>query len=187
MMPDDAQGIKTIYPGGSTGGQLQIMTAELPAVGLDRDYTTNLEASGGTGGYRWDLVSGQMPPGMQFGMSGMLFGTTNAPGNYPFVAQVRDSAGNASQSSFVLVVKQPGLGPTITSAYFKKKKVFLTGTNFEADTVVYVDEVGLSTLSAAPDGTSLMTQKKKQKPGLHLVYVINRDGKQSPRFQFVIE
>ena len=187
VMPDDAQGINAIYPGGSTGSQLRITTADLPAISLGREYIATLEASGGTGGYRWDLVSGQMPSGLQFGMSGMLFGSTNASGDYHFVAQVRDSAGNTSQSSFVLVVKQPGLGPTVSNAYYKKKKVFLTGTNFEADTMTYVDGVELTALSTASDGTSLMTKKKKQKPGVHNVYVINPDGKQSQTFQFVVE
>jgi hypothetical protein len=184
LMSDDLQGINTIYPGGSSGGHLSIMTADLPAVSLDRDYSANLEASGGTGGYHWDLVSGQMPPGMQFGMSGMLFGMTSVSGSYPFVAQVRDSSGNTSQSSFTLVVKQPGLAPAITGAEFRKKKVFLTGNNFEADAIVYVDG---EALSATLDGTTLITQKRKQKPGEHEVYVVNPDGKQSPTFQFFVE
>jgi hypothetical protein len=78
VMPDDAQGIKAIYPGGAGVGQLRIMTADLPAASMDRDYTANLEASGGTGGYNWHVISGQMPAGLQLGMSGMLFGKTNA-------------------------------------------------------------------------------------------------------------
>jgi hypothetical protein len=184
LTPDDVQGINTIYPGGSSGGHLSIMTADLPPVSLDRDYTANLEASGGTGGYHWDLVSGQMPPGMQFGMSGMLFGKTSVPGNFSFLAQVRDSSGNTSQSSFTLVVKQPGLAPAISAAEYGKKKVFLTGNNFEADAIVYVDG---EALSATLDGTTLMTQKRKQKPGAHQVYVVNPDGKQSPAFQFFVE
>jgi len=47
LMTDDVQGIKTIYPGGPGSGQLSIMTSSLPAISLDRDYTANLEASGG--------------------------------------------------------------------------------------------------------------------------------------------
>jgi hypothetical protein len=184
VMPDDTQGIKTIYPGPTSGSQLRIMTSDLPPVSLDRDYTANLEASGGTGGYNWHVASGQMPPGMQLGMSGMLFGKASAAGTYPFVAEVRDSSGNISQSSFMLEVKQPGLTPAITDAFFKKKKVFLSGTNFEADAIVYVDGVGLS---ATLDGTMLITQKKKQKTGMHQVYVVNPDGKQSATFQFFVE
>ncbi len=184
VMQDDIQGINVIYPGGASGGHLNILTADLPAVSLDRDYSANLEVSGGTGGYHWDLVSGQMPPGMQFGMNGMLFGKTSAPGNYPFVAQVRDSSGTTSQGSFTLVVKQPGLSPAVTDALYKKKKVFLSGLNFEQDAMVYVDGEGLTSWI---DGTTLITQKRKQKPGVHQVYVVNPDGKQSNTFQFAVE
>lgn len=184
LMPDDVQGLKAVYPGGSSVGQLRITTADLPPVSPDRDYAANLEASGGAGGYQWRVLSGQMPFGMQLGMSGMLFGKTNAPGSYPFVAEVRDSSGNASQSSFMLVVKQPGLGPEITEAYYKKKKVFLTGANFEAEAMVYVDGVGLT---SRLEGSMLITQKRKQKPGLHYIYVVNPDGKQSATFQLFLE
>ncbi len=184
LMPDDVQGIKTIYPGGSSGGHLRIMTTDLPAANFDREYTANLEASGGTGGNHWELVSGQMPPGMLFGMSGMLFGKTSVYGSFQFVAQVSDSSGNTSQSSFTIVVKQPGLAPEIAGVEYRKKKVFLTGNNFEADAIVYVDGEGLS---ATLDGTMLITQKRKQKPGAHQVYVVNPDGKQSPTFQFFVE
>lgn len=184
LTPDDVQGVTTIYPGGSSGGRLSIMTGDLPAVSLDRDYSANLEASGGTGGYHWDMVSGQLPPGMQFGMSGLLFGKTSSSGNYPFVAQVRDSSGNASQSSFTLVVKQPGLAPVIAGVEYRKKKLFLSGINFESDATVYADG---EALTATLDGTTLITQKRKQKPGAHQVYVVNPDGKQSPMFQFFVE
>jgi len=184
LTPDDVEGIKTIYPGGSSGGHLRIITADLPPASLDSDYGVYLEATGGAGGYHWELVSGQLPAGMQFGMSGMLFGKTSVSGNYPFVAQVRDSSGDTSQSSFTLVVKQPGLAPAIIGAEYRKKKVFLTGDNFEADAIVYVDGEGLS---ATLDGTMLITQKRKQKPGAHQVYVVNPDGKQSVTFQFFVE
>jgi len=184
LMPDDAQGINTIYPGGSSVGQLRIMTYDLPAASMDRDYTAHLEASGGMGGYNWRIVSGQMPYGLQLGLSGMLFGKTTASGNHQFVAEVRDLSGNTSQGSFMLVVKQPGLAPAITSIVYKKKKVFLTGDNFEEGAMVYVDGEGLT---ASLDGSTLKTQKRKQKVGLHFVYVVNPDGKQSGTFQFIVE
>lgn len=84
----------------------------------------------------------------------------------------------------MLLVKQPGLGPEITDAYYKKKKVFLIGANFEADAMVYVDGVGLT---SRLDGSTLVTQKRKQKPGMHYIYVVNPDGKQSATFQFLLE
>ena len=160
------------------------MTAELPAVSPDRDYIANLEASGGTGGYSWRLVSGQIPSGIQLGLSGMLFGKTSASGTYPFTVSVGDSSNNYSQTSFTLVVKQPGAGPIITDAFFKKKKVYLSGSNFESNAMVYVD--GLA-LSATFDGTMLITHKKKQKPGMHQVFVVNPDGKQSATYLLFVE
>src|SRR5262249_50841443 len=174
ITPDDVQGITTIYPGSSGGSRLSIMTSDLPAASQDRDYTASLEATGGTGAYHWSVVNGQMPSGMQLGMSGMLFGKPSDWGNFAFVAQVQDSAGNTSQRSFILVVKQPGLAPAITGAEYRKKKVFLTGSNFEDGAVVYVDG---DQLSASLDGTTLITQKRKQKVGVHQVVVVNPDGK----------
>ena len=184
VMPDDIQGINTIYPGTSSGGQLSILTVNLPAASFDREYTANLEASGGTGGNHWSLVSGQLPPPMLCGMNGMLFGRTSVYGSFQFAVQVSDSSGNTAQSSFTIEVKQPGLAPAITDAYFKKKKVFVTGTNFEADAIVYVDG---EALSATLDGTMLITQKRKQKAGAHQVCVVNPDGTQSATFQFFVE
>ena len=160
------------------------MTANLPAANFDREYTANLEASGGTGGNHWSLVSGQLRPPMLLGMNGMLFGRTSVYGSFQFVAQVSDSSGNTAQRSFTIDVNQPGLAPAISDAYFKKKKVFVNGNSFEADAIVYVDGDGLS---ATLDGTMLITQKKKLKAGAHQVYVVNPDGKQSAAFQFFVE
>ena len=184
LMADDVQGISAIYPGTTNVSQLRITTADLPAASADRDYIATLEASGGSGGYSWRLVNGQMPSGIQLGMSGMLFGKTSSSGTYPITISVGDSSNNYSQSSFILVVKQPGAGPIITDAFFRKKKVFLSGSNFEDNAVVYVD--GLA-LSATFDGTTLITQKKKQKPGMHEVYVVNPDGKQSATYLLFVE
>lgn len=184
LMADDLQGITAIYPGGSSGAQLSITTASLPAASPDHDYTANLQANGGTGGYHWNLASGQMPAGLQLAMSGFLYGKTNASGTFQFVAQVQDSSGNTSQSSLTLVVKQPGLPPTITDAWYKKKKVFLDGRDFEDAATVYVDGEALTSWLSE---TTLITQKRKQKPGWHQVYVVNPTGKQSATFQFFIE
>lgn len=184
LTPDDIQGINTIYPGGSSGSYLSIMTSALPAADPDHDYTATLEARGGTGGYHWDLLSGQMPPGMQLGMSGLVFGKTNVAGDFAFVVQVRDSSGNTSNRPLTLVVKQPGLAPTIIGAEYRKKKVFISGRDFQENSTVYVDGAALTSWL---DGGTLITQKRKQKPGAHQVYIVSPDGKQSNIFQFFIE
>jgi hypothetical protein len=51
--------------------------------------------------------------------------------------------------------------------------------------VVYVDGEGLEV--GAFDVTRLATVKRKQKSGLHEVYVVNPDGRRSNTLQFVVE
>jgi hypothetical protein len=183
VMADDAQGINAVYPG-SSQGPLSIITSELPAATQGADYSANLAASGGTGGYHWRLTGGQIPVGIQLGMSGLLYGKTSAAGSFLFTTQVVDSSGNALQRSFTLVVTQVGTSPAIASAEYRKKKIFVSGQNFQASAAVYVDGEGLE---ATLDGNTLVTQKRKTKAGVHNVYVINPDGRQSNSFQFVVE
>jgi len=184
LTPDDVRGITSIYPGAASGVRLSITTSTLPNTSVNRDYSLALEATGGTGGYQWNFVSGQMPPGIPLGLSGLLFGRSTVYGTFAFVAQVRDSAGSTVQSSLSIVVERPGLAPAITRAEYKKKKVFVSGTGFLADALVYVDGEGLT---ATLDGTTLITEKRKQKFGVHQAYVVNSDGSRSNTFQFVVQ
>jgi hypothetical protein len=183
VMADDTQGIDAVYPG-SSQGPLSVTTSDLPAGNQGVDYSANLTASGGTGGYHWRLTGGQLPIGIQLGMSGLIYGKTSAAGSFPFTTQVVDSSGNALQRSFTLVVSQAGASPLVTSVEYRKKKVFVTGQNFQANAVVYVDGDGVA---ATLGGGTLTTLKKKQKAGVHNVYVVNPDGRQSNTFQYVVE
>jgi len=184
LMLDDARGIDAIYPGGSSSSQLSIMTSSLPFATAETDYTASLEASGGSGMYHWSLVGGQLPSGLQLGMSGLLFGNAGANGSFGFTTQVSDLSGNISQRSLTLVVRQPGLAPVITDAQFRRKRIFVSGDGLQENATVYVDGEGLS---ATLDGTTLMTGKRKLKSGVHQVYVVNPDGKQSAAVQLVVE
>lgn len=176
LMPDDVQGITAIYPGSSGGARLTIVTADLPAGSVNADYSASLQASGGSGGYRWTVVSGQLPSGLQLGTSGLVYGRTGISGDFNFTAQVVDSAGNASQKLFTLVIRASSPVPTITATDYKKKKVFVSGQGFQTNAMVYVDGEGLS---ATFDGTTLTTEKRKLKPGVHQLYVANPDGTRS--------
>lgn len=184
LMPDDVQGVNAVYPGASGHGSLSITTSELPTATSGADYSANFEATGGTGSYHWSLTSGQTPPGIQLGLNGLLYGKPGVTGSFAFTTQVVDSSGSALQRSVTVVVTHPGSGPSVASAEYRKKKVFVSGQNFQENAVVYVDGEGLT---ATLDGSTLITQKRKQKPGVHQVYVINPDGKQSNTFQFVVE
>lgn len=184
LKPDDVRGITSIYPGESSGDRLSITTSTLPSTSVDLNYSVNLVATGGAGGYQWSLVSGQIPPGIELGLNGLLFGRSIVYGTFAFTAQVRDSGGSTAQSSYTLLVARPGAAPAITDAHYKKKKVFVSGAGFLANAMVYVDGQGLA---ATLDGTMLITQKRKQKLGPHQAYVINPDGTRSNTFQFAVE
>lgn len=184
LMSDDAQGITAIYPSGSGHGRLNIMTSDLPATSMNADYVANLEASGGSGVYHWNVASGGLPSGVQLGMNGFLYGKSCISGDFNFTAQVLDSSGNTSQQAYTLVVRVPGLPPTVTTAEYRKKKVWVTGQGFLDNAVVYVNGEGLE---ANLGGTTLTTVKRKQKPGVHEVYVVNPDGARSNTIQFVVE
>src|SRR5262249_30232835 len=127
---------------------------------------------------------GQLPSGLQLGMSGLLFGKTDASGSFGFTAQVSDLSGNISQRSLTLLVRQPGLAPVITDAQFRRKRVFVSGDGLQDNATVYVDGEGLS---STLDGTTLITEKLKLKSGVHQVYVVNPDGKQSAIVQLFVE
>jgi hypothetical protein len=184
VMSDDVAGITAIYPGRSGSGGLNIMTSDLPAASANLDYSANLEASGGSGVYHWSLASGQLPTGIQLGMNGLLYGKTSISGDFNFAARVVDSSGNSTQQTFTLVVRDPGLPPTVTGAEYRKKKVFVSGQGFQANATVYVDGQAYSATLA---GNTLTTGKAKQKPGVHQVYVVNPGNAPSNTVQFVVE
>jgi hypothetical protein len=125
-----------------------------------------------------------MPPGLQLGVSGLLFGKAGASGSFDFVAQVADSSGNISQEPLTLAVTQPGLPPVLTLVEYRRKRIFLSGQGLNDNAVAYVDGESLSTIL---NGTTLTTTKMKLKTGVHQVYVVNPDGKQSDTVQFIIE
>jgi hypothetical protein len=82
-----------------------IKTTSLPLAVADSGYTTNLSATGGQLPYRWDVVSGALPAGIQFNSSdGKLTGTAHTLGRFPFTAKITDNAGNTAQQALDLVV-----------------------------------------------------------------------------------
>jgi hypothetical protein len=98
---------------------------------------------------------------------------------------VRDAAGNASPRAFTLVVRSGTEPLSAADAQYKKKKVIVNGDGFREGAVVYVD--GESLEVGAFDVTRLATVKRKQRSGVHEVYVVNPDGRRSNTLQFVVE
>ncbi|HSF24445.1 MAG TPA: matrixin family metalloprotease [Blastocatellia bacterium] len=182
---DDNAGISRVYPGGSFGGGLTIKTgSDLGAGKVDRDFARALEATGGAGSYRWAIAGGQMPPGLLISQSGFLYGRPAAPGSYTFFAQVQDSSSGSAQKTFSLLVQPPSPPPLVAGVEYKKKKVFVFGSNFDSDAKILVNGAEVKTVF---DGVSLKTKKKAKLPaGVHVVSILNADGKRSNDFSFLV-
>jgi hypothetical protein len=64
-------------------GELQILSGSLPDGAENKDYTTRLEATGGSGSYRWEIVSGKLPAGLNLDVaSGAISGKPAARGDF---------------------------------------------------------------------------------------------------------
>jgi hypothetical protein len=63
-----------------------------PHACLDSDYFFQFVACNGTTPYKWDLVMGAVPSGLQFFSDGVLKGKPTASGTYTFMVRVKDSS-----------------------------------------------------------------------------------------------
>jgi len=69
-------------------------------------FQAQLSAKGGSGPYRFDVVSGRLPKGVALHANGVLGGVPKKAGTYRFKVQVTDVHGAFETRSFVLVVKR---------------------------------------------------------------------------------
>jgi hypothetical protein len=84
---------------------LSITTVSLATGVVGAGYSQALAASGGASPYSWSVTAGALPGGITLNAStGLLSGTPAAAGNFPFTAQVADSAAATATKDFVLTV-----------------------------------------------------------------------------------
>ncbi len=73
--------------------QLSLMTRSLPSATLEVPYNLYLQSAGGDGNYRYDIVSGSLPPGLRLdGNLGRIEGTPTQTGSFNAEARVRSDA-----------------------------------------------------------------------------------------------
>ncbi|MCK5804197.1 MAG: putative Ig domain-containing protein [Lentisphaeria bacterium] len=79
----------------------------LPAVSRMVPWSTQLVASGGTGGgFQWELVDGVLPNGLSLASSGLVSGTATEDGAFAFTARVGDDGAppHSAERQFSLAV-----------------------------------------------------------------------------------
>lgn len=80
---------------------------------MNRFFSIDLTASGGTPPYTWGLVSGSLPPGVGLtGATGIISGTPESVGTYNFLYQVSDDTGTGVISNGRIDVAMPPVKTT---------------------------------------------------------------------------
>lgn len=89
---------------------LAIRTETLSKATLRQRYGAMLRAQGGTAPFSWEVIAGDLPPGLQLEKaSGMLTGVPNATGEFHFTIRIRDAGQpmQAADRAFILRVTAP--------------------------------------------------------------------------------
>ncbi|OEZ46373.1 esterase EstA precursor [Janthinobacterium sp. MP5059B] len=99
---------------------VSLTPATLPNPTAEAAYSATLSAAGGTAPYTFSVSSGTLPAGLSLnGATGVLSGTTNVAGSFPFSIKVTDSSTGvgapfSASNSYTLAVAAPVL--TLTPA-----------------------------------------------------------------------
>lgn len=197
---DDRAGILAIYPastggggpGPGVGGPVSISTLSANDGFVGRSYTMTLTAAGGTPPYRWALVGGTLPSGLNLSTNGTIDGVPNFAGSSSFAAQVIDSGNPARADSrlFSLTIRESGGGglpgfPAINGVKVKGvKKLWVFGENFHANSLVVINGRLFEPVQFAQDGSvgQLLAKGKLNlgPQGTNVVVVINSDNRSVP-------
>jgi hypothetical protein len=86
-------------------GVLAIKTKKLPKMSLNKSYSTQIVATGGTPPLKFSLLKGSLPSGITLTATGMIQGTANAKGKKTFFVLVKDSQGKKKKRRYVVRVK----------------------------------------------------------------------------------
>jgi hypothetical protein len=91
-----------------------VTTTAAPAATTSSSYSLTLEATGGSGAYRWSIVSGALPAGLTLNpTSGVISGTSSFVGTQDFVACATDAAAATNAGTKALSIT---MFPTATTA-----------------------------------------------------------------------
>lgn len=97
-------GVLTANVTGSSSAAVSFLTTSLQAGTVNQPYNLQLSASGGSGGYQYNVGSGILPPGLTLSTTGLISGTPTVAGTSSFSLKVTDSSSNAATANFSLTV-----------------------------------------------------------------------------------
>ncbi len=90
-----------------------ITTTSLPASQVNLYYDQFLQASSCNSTFTWSLISGSLPPGLNYYPStGEIYGTPTNAGTFPFTVQVTDGNDNSTNQSLSIYIA-PSSSPTV--------------------------------------------------------------------------
>ncbi|MEN3332321.1 MAG: hypothetical protein V7641_1686 [Blastocatellia bacterium] len=78
---------------------LEIDTESLPDGVVNQDYSRALEAHGGSTPYRWTIISGRLPDGLQLSDDGNITGRPTTVGEVSFTVQVAEQSGQTANKA----------------------------------------------------------------------------------------
>ncbi|MBK7997668.1 MAG: putative Ig domain-containing protein [Verrucomicrobia bacterium] len=105
----------------------------LPSGIVGTNYSFTIEATGGEQPYFWNLISGELPPGLELnGDTGEISGTPESGGRFTLTFRVIDIFDESDEKTFVLTVNGgggSGTGPEVSEiVLFKGQEFMQTGT-----------------------------------------------------------
>lgn len=96
---------------------LAITTTDLSSGIVSSGYAYDLNASGGTAPYEWDVVSGSLPSGLTLTSGGRLQGTPAVAGTYTFRVRAKDANARTVERTFSVTIMSSFIAmPTSPSA-----------------------------------------------------------------------
>lgn len=111
---------------------LTLSTTVLPNGVVNQAYNSNVVAVGGSGGYTFSVLSGNLPNGVTLANNGALSGVPTVAGSFTFTVRVQDSVSSTAQSTLTINVNSLG-GFTITTSSLPNGQVNVSySANFTA-------------------------------------------------------
>jgi hypothetical protein len=84
---------------------LTIETESLPDAVVGQNYNQTIRANGGNAPYRWQIISGRLPDGLQLSEDGRITGAATSPGESTFEVRASDQAGQSATAILEIEVE----------------------------------------------------------------------------------